>query len=287
MVVMHGPTVLRAEAELFHSTAVVDKTHTPGTQNSGQLSNTGLFLNGLYDFNMNSMFTPYVGVGVGFSNVVATNIGSTVNHTALDDNDLELAYQAIGGVAAQINPKWAITADYRYVATLQPTFDTRASGHGTMENASHNVVLGVRYSFGAPAAPMVERPMATPVVHAAPAKNVAAKVAQSYEVFFDFNKATLTPEAKNILASAAADYRAGKYVKVVVTGHTDTVGSAKVNKALSERRAASVKSELAAQGVPPTAVAMRGVGKNDLLVPTADGVREAQNRRAEIVFENK
>ena len=69
---------------------------------------------------------------------------------------------------------------------------------------------------------------------------------------------------------------------LVVTGHTDTVGSAKYNQGLSERRAESVKEELVNDGVPNGEITTLGVGKEGLLVPTADGVREAQNRRATI-----
>ncbi|MGG2305205.1 OmpA family protein, partial [Salmonella enterica] len=76
-----------------------------------------------------------------------------------------------------------------------------------------------------------------------------APVAQTYQVFFDFDKAALTDEAKRIIASAAEDYKSGKYVRIVVTGHTDTKGKDKYNKGLSNRRAAAVKAEFASQGV--------------------------------------
>ncbi len=70
-----------------------------------------------------------------------------------------------------------------------------------------------------------------------------------------------------------------------MTGHTDTVGSAKYNQALSERRAAAVKGQLVLDGVAAGEITATGVGKSGLLVPTADGVREPQNRRAEIVLQ--
>jgi OmpA-OmpF porin, OOP family len=123
----------------------------------------------------------------------------------------------------------------------------------------------------APAAPKVSAPAVAPVP-------------QSYMVFFDFDKATLTPEAKRIIASAAQDFKSGKYVRLVITGHTDTMGSAKYNQKLSVRRANAVKEEFTSLGVPPVEIAAAGVGENGLMVPTSDQVREAQNRRAEIVF---
>ncbi len=74
-------------------------------------------------------------------------------------------------------------------------------------------------------------------------------------------------------------------VQLAVTGHTDTVGTAAYNQALSERRATSVKAALVADGVAAGEITTIGVGKTGLLVPTADGVREPQNRRAEIVLQ--
>ncbi len=63
------------------------------------------------------------------------------------------------------------------------------------------------------------------------------------------------------------------------------MGSAAYNLALSDRRAASVKTQLIADGIDRGEIATIGAGKTGLLVPTADGVREPQNRRAEIVLQ--
>jgi hypothetical protein len=121
---------------------------------------------------------------------------------------------------------------------------------------------------------------------AAPSAYAAdATVPHSYLVFFDFNKSNLTPEAVKIVDQAASDAAAGKATQIVVTGYTDTVGSDAYNMRLSKRRALSVQAELAKQGVPADSVAIYAKGKHDLLVPTADGVKEPQNRRASIAFD--
>ena len=52
--------------------------------------------------------------------------------------------------------------------------------------------------------------------------------------------------------------------------------------ALSIRRADAVKSALIQNGIPADAIETAGRGQTNLLVPTADGVREAQNRRVEL-----
>ncbi len=73
--------------------------------------------------------------------------------------------------------------------------------------------------------------------------------------------------------------------KLTVTGHTDTHGSDAYNMRLSKRRAVTVQQELMHDGVPAGEIAIFAKGKHDLLVPTADGVKEPQNRRVQIVFE--
>jgi outer membrane protein OmpA-like peptidoglycan-associated protein len=87
-----------------------------------------------------------------------------------------------------------------------------------------------------------------------------------------------------VVHQAAEAYRSGAPVRIQVTGFTDTSGSAGYNQRLSERRANAVAAALARSGVPKNDMMVSGRGKNDLRVPTADGVREPQNRRVEIVF---
>ncbi len=103
-------------------------------------------------------------------------------------------------------------------------------------------------------------------------------------VFFDWDKSTITPEGMAIIQQAAAAFRAGGPVTIQVTGYTDASGSAGYNQRLSERRANNVAQAMAGLGVPRQQMAVSGRGKNDQRVPTADGVREPQNRRVEIVF---
>jgi len=103
-------------------------------------------------------------------------------------------------------------------------------------------------------------------------------------VFFDFDSAHLTPEARQVVASAAADALRGETTRIDVTGHTDRSGSVQYNQALSVRRGETIRRELVADGVADSLIAVKGVGESDPLVPTADGVREPQNRRVEITF---
>ena len=136
---------------------------------------------------------------------------------------------------------------------------------------------GVKFKFGMP--PEVLPPMASA---AAPAP--AMQPARSYLVFFDWDRATLTDRARQIVKDAADNSVHVKYTRIEVNGYTDTSGTPQYNQGLSVRRAEAVKAELLKDGVPLAVITTKGFGETHLLVPTANGVREPQNRRVEIVI---
>lgn len=70
--------------------------------------------------------------------------------------------------------------------------------------------------------------------------------------------------------------------EIVVIGHTDRVGAVPFNDALSLRRAERVRDELVNVGIAADRVRVAGRGEREPLVPTADEVAEARNRRVEI-----
>jgi outer membrane protein OmpA-like peptidoglycan-associated protein len=106
--------------------------------------------------------------------------------------------------------------------------------------------------------------------------------ARNFLVFFEFDKSNLSGEAREVVAQAVSAARQSGQVRILVTGHTDTVGSFRYNQALSERRARSVKSEMVRLGLDKNEIATIGKSFSDPLVPTGPGVREPQNRRAVI-----
>ena len=109
--------------------------------------------------------------------------------------------------------------------------------------------------------------------------------AKTYLVFFDWDKATLTPRATQIIAEAASDSHTNQVTTLVVSGYTDTSGTAVYNQGLSVRRAQAVAAQLVSDGVPASEITTQGFGDTHLLVPTGPGVREPQNRRVEIVLQ--
>ena len=105
-----------------------------------------------------------------------------------------------------------------------------------------------------------------------------------YIVFFDWDKSDITPEAATILDNAVGAYGICANVPIMLSGHTDRSGSTQYNMGLADRRNGSVRGYLTSHGVPDGSIAAQAFGESQLRVPTADGVRELQNRRVEITY---
>lgn len=130
----------------------------------------------------------------------------------------------------------------------------------------------------------IPAPPPPPVAQAAPPP--APDYVKTFMVFFDFDKSNLTPEARQVVNEAVRTVKENGPVRIVVTGHTDTVGTHAYNQALSERRAMSVKNAMVAMGLDSAMIATQGKSFDEPLVATGPGIREPQNRRAVIDLSN-
>ena len=234
-------------------------------------------------------FAPYIGVGIGYQWAHLSGFTASAEtgfpSVASDDTYGAIAYQFILGGAVPIPSVrgLAMTAEYRFfgVGSRKYNVSTQAApgtpvsfGSAKLGNDfNHSVMIGVRYNFGQPPPPPPPTPAAVP----APAPS------RSYLVFFDWDKATLTDRARQIIKEAADNSTKVQYTRIEVNGYTDTSGTKQYNQGLSVRRARAVQAELVKDGVPESAITIQGFGDTNLLVPTGPGVREPQNRRVEII----
>ena len=101
-------------------------------------------------------------------------------------------------------------------------------------------------------------------------------------VNFDFDKATLTTEAKGILDQVAMALTKRGDIKVEIDGHTDGKGTVPYNQKLSERRAASVKAYLVGKGIDGGRMTTAGFGKSRPIADNATDEGRALNRRVEL-----
>jgi outer membrane protein OmpA-like peptidoglycan-associated protein len=109
------------------------------------------------------------------------------------------------------------------------------------------------------------------------------------DFLFDFDRADVRPEADEALAEVVQRVEAAQK-RVVVEGHTDGKGTDGYHQALSERRAAAVRTALIARGAPESQLLIHGYGKSRPIAPNAqlDGSDDPEgrqkNRRVEVVI---
>jgi OmpA-OmpF porin, OOP family len=299
---------LRAEVEGNYRTNEVDSIRgfnlAPIARTGGHQNTWGVMGNVFYDIDPSylglgpSYIQPYVGVGAGwvwtqFQNLRGiSGAPGAVNGVGIQADDItgNFAAQGILGIATPFTwlgvPGLTLTAEYRFFAVpgaeLRST--TRDAGNNVItagkldvDKYNHSAMLGIRYALFQP-------PVAAPVSQAAPPVAPAPSTARTYLVFFDWNRADLTARAREIIAEAAQNSRRVQSTRIEVAGHADRSGSPQYNQRLSQRRADVVASELVARGVNRNEIGVTAYGESRPLVQTADGVREPQNRRVEIVL---
>jgi OOP family OmpA-OmpF porin len=215
----------------------------------------------LYDFFPQSTITPYIGAGAGIA---------FVDGNAFLQNTV-FAYEGILGLGYNIDSQWRVALEGRFVGTTNANVVINNVNVGVNNSNIVAMVYG-QYKFAPPAA------TAAPP----PAPSVAPP---SFMVFFDWDSSALSEASLNVVRQAAGAYKTKGAARIRATGHTDTSGPEAYNMALSLRRANAVKNALVREGVPAASIAVIGRGEQGLLVQTADGVREPQNRRVEIVVE--
>ena len=248
----------RVELEGMYRSNSTSQPFVAGTRGVvSQINQVSAMANLLYDFMPGSTITPFVGAGAGVAFVDSdTSLGST-----------QFAYQGIIGLGWNVDTNFRVNLDGRYYGTSNPTV-----AGTTWTNNSFSVMLGLTLKFGPPAPALAPPPPPAPA-------------APSFIVFFDWDRSNLSAQALNTIKQAAGAYKTKGSARVTATGHTDKSGPDSYNMALSLRRANTVKDALVREGVPATAISVIGKGESQPLVQTADGVREPQNRRVEIVIQ--
>ena len=135
----------RIEGEIAYQQNDLDKASLLGVEVdlTGDGTSLALLLNGYFDFENDSAFTPFISAGLGFAKVEINDFnvpGSGLPGES--DDDTVFAYQVGAGVGYAINQKVSVDVKYRYFATSDPEFDTTCA-----EYSSHNFYVGVRVNF--------------------------------------------------------------------------------------------------------------------------------------------
>jgi outer membrane protein OmpA-like peptidoglycan-associated protein len=104
------------------------------------------------------------------------------------------------------------------------------------------------------------------------------------DVLFDTAHATLKPGADRDMDRLAQALKDNPNTRVLIEGHTDSVGGEDYNMALSEKRAEAVADALQMRGVPADRYQVKGLGKAFPVASNETQAGRQQNRRVEIVF---
>lgn len=115
------------------------------------------------------------------------------------------------------------------------------------------------------------------------------------DMFFKFDSDLLTPVAYEkvlIISDILADPRIDAQRRIIVEGHTDSVGSDIYNEDLSLRRANSVANQFVLRGINHRRIIRRGYGSKYPIAPNTtkygrdNPEGRARNRRVNVILEN-
>ncbi|WP_417450280.1 OmpA family protein [Kordiimonas sp.] len=262
---------------------------------AGNQKSTALMANAWYQLAGNEDWKLFAGLGLGVANIDVNNF-RTGSKVIGNDSGWSTAGQGMIQLIREFEGGMELGVGARHFRTFDNTMN---SEDGNVGYAVRNNELFVRlgWKFGgeepkaapapapAPVATPKPAPVVTPVVKEEPKPEPKPAVLPGpFIVFFDFDKADITADAARIIREAAKAFKEQKVVRLATTGHTDTVGTEAYNMRLAQRRAEAVKAALIAEGVNADNIMTDAKGESNLLVSTGDGVREPQNRRAEIVL---
>jgi outer membrane protein OmpA-like peptidoglycan-associated protein len=278
-----------------------------------------------YDFkSANGLFAilhPYVGGGIGYARPTVENFATPAGSaTDFDGHSNRFAYQLGAGVGYDLTRNLALTADYRFLRTDKGDFQNLAAG-GTVQDyyQAQSVMVGLRYSFGAPAPMPVSVVKPAPVVAAAPSRAPAPVIDSDGDgvpdnldkcpntphgfkvdangciikqtvvlrgVNFELNSDKMTGPARDTLDQVAAALKGQPGLDVEIDGHTDSKGTAAYNLKLSKKRAEAVRSYLIGKGVEAHNLVAKGFGLTKPVASNSTEIGRAENRRVEFVVLN-
>lgn len=288
----------RAEMDLVHRyNELGDVEGTPGLD--ADLNTVALMTNVLYDFSVDLPgpvdVAPYLGAGAGVAHTRFAVSGAP----GAQNSDLDLAGQLLAGLGFDVTDRWSADLGYRYFVAGDNDVNISGVEQVLATPHSHDVFLSLSYTFGpraasaaaapAPRQEVAPQPPAPPPLAPAAAAAVAAPAVicddVEFVVYFGWDSATLTPQARQVVANAAEEASECDITRVSIEGHTDRSGAASYNQQLSQRRANVVRSALIDQGVAASLISVASKGEGDTAKPTEDGVREPLNRRSEVLIE--
>jgi outer membrane protein OmpA-like peptidoglycan-associated protein len=237
---------------------------------------TGVFEDDNTTYALAGMVGPRLALPIGPVELYGTVQGGIA--TALADEaltDTSAAVSAGGGVNVQLTENWLLGGFAKWNRYYQRV-------HGVGDAKFITTGLAVTYQFPFPPVPPPAPPVRAEAPPPPPPAPPVKKRIVLRGVHFDFDKATIRPDARPVLDEAIGILRQEGVVAVVAEGHTDSVGSPAYNQTLSERRAESVRLYLVNGGIEAGRVRTEGFGESQPVASNETAEGRAQNRRVEL-----
>ena len=205
--------------------------------NDSRSTNIGNYrLDGIFNLLPDSQIVPFVFAGAGgqyidYPRGIHNRNAATVNYGA--------------GLKYFLAESVALRADVRQIHAFKEIDDIG-------ERRDIEATLGITYYFGGPeaeAAPIPKATVQAPAVEQPAVVEPEVVVLVFEDIHFDFDKATLKPEAKTILKRNIDLLKENPKTHVRIAGYTSASGSEEYNQKLSERRANAVRDYLINEGI--------------------------------------
>lgn len=209
-------------------------------------------------------------------------IGSVAASYLLDRIDTKLIFEVFGSKPAQqreSNPKRAATSG-EFLFGVKHDYNTSLALHGGIgteiehgvSSPDWRIYTGVNYAFG----PVFKKPSDVVVTD----EKIVLR-----SVLFEFDSDNMISESDPILGEVIATLRKRPFKKIVITGHTDSVGPREYNLRLSERRAAAIRNYLIEKGqFKPAEVESIGKGDSEPVADNGNFQGRQANRRVEFTI---
>lgn len=138
----------RLELEYSRRSNSLDKVNFSGwsATGGGKMTADSLLFNCIGVFRDDTIWSPYLGLGLGAAQLKADNLTVT-GAPFSNDSTVVFAYQVLAGFDIALSKHFSLDLGYRYFSTARPTF-TEADGHKlTMDYVNHSATLGLRAGF--------------------------------------------------------------------------------------------------------------------------------------------
>jgi OOP family OmpA-OmpF porin len=253
----------------------VDPAIIAGYRPQGDFEVGDVAIDGLFFFNRESRFQPFLLAGLGgiHDDFECDRSRANARFGCRSGNAWSFMAEAGAGFLVPVGDNASIRVDGRY------RYDDNSDGlRRGSEFGDWVVTAGVYIPLGRRSPPPTTRTFEL-----------------SADTLFAFNRSELSPAGVSTMNNLARDLDRVEYRSVRVAGHTDPIGSEAYNQDLSERRADSAAGQLVAEGVSSDRISSRGYGESQLKVTEEDcagaGSKAAlidcfqPNRRVEVTVE--